>query len=112
MEKTNEPTDVSCIVGSYQLTVSNSANRLHFRAYSETLGRLFEEELTNETLPANLKEHYVECSVIYGLIEDAVAGQSVVLNDNGELRFGFTVRMGRADVRKDMSVMLKEVSMD
>jgi hypothetical protein len=112
MEKTNEPTDVSCIIGSYQLTVSYSNNRLHFRAYSEALGRLFEEELTNEILPANLKENYVECLVIFGLIEDAVAGKQVVLNDNGELRFGFTVRLGRADVKKEISIMLKEVSMD
>jgi hypothetical protein len=79
MEKTDEPTEVGCIVGSYQLTVNNSGNKLGFRAYSETLGRLFEEELTNETLPANLKENYVECSVIYELIEHAVAGKALGL---------------------------------
>jgi hypothetical protein len=77
-------------------------------AYSETLGRLLEEEFTNETLPANLKEQYVECSVIFKLIEQAVASKYIVLNDKGELRFGFTVKLGTAQVKKDISIILKE----
>jgi hypothetical protein len=59
MEKTSESTEVGCVVSGYHLSVGNSHNRLCFRAYSETLGRLFEEELTDETLPANLKDNYV-----------------------------------------------------
>jgi hypothetical protein len=112
MEKRNEPTEVSCIVGSYQLTVCNSDNKLHFQAYSETIGRLFEEEFTNETLPANLKETYGECLVIFGLIEEALANKQVILSDNGELRFSFVVRLGKIDVKKEISLMLKEVTMD
>jgi hypothetical protein len=107
MEKINEPTEISCIVGSYQLTVSNSGNKLGFRAYSETLGRLFEDELTNETVPANLKENYENCLVIYELMGDAVTSQQVILSDNGELRFCFMLKMGRIEVKKEISVMLK-----
>jgi hypothetical protein len=107
MEMTNEPTEVDCIVDSYQLTVTNSSNRLSFQAFSETLGRLFEGELTNDTLPANLKEIYVGCSVIYELIEDAVVGKQVILSANGELRFCFMLKMGRTEVKKEISVMLK-----
>jgi hypothetical protein len=107
MEKTNEPIEVKGIVGSYQLTVINFNNKLRFRAYSETLGKLFEEEFTNETLPANLKEQYEDCLVIYELVGDAVASQQVVLNDNGELRFSFKLMMGKIEKRKEILVMLK-----
>jgi hypothetical protein len=68
---------------------------------------MFEEELTNETLPTNLKENYVGCSVIYELIEDAIIGKQMTLNDSGELRFCFMLRIGRTDVKKEISIMLK-----
>jgi hypothetical protein len=111
MKKASEPNEVSCIVGSYQLTVRNSSNRLYFRAYSEILGRLFEQELIDETLPANLKEQYVKCSVIYGLIGEAIVGKQVVLTDSGELRFRFTVVLGKEEIKKEIVVMLKELWM-
>jgi hypothetical protein len=41
-----------------------------------------------------------------------MANKQVTLNDNGELRFCCMVRMGKIDVKKEISVMLKEVSMD
>jgi hypothetical protein len=107
MQNTNEPAEVGCTVGSYQLIVSNSDNKLRFQAYSETLGRLFEEELTNDTLSANLKDNYGECSVVYELIEHAVAGKQVMLSDSGELRFSFMLKMVKTEVKKEISVMLK-----
>jgi hypothetical protein len=50
--------------------------------------------------------------VIYGLIEEAMADKQVALSDNGELRFSLMLKMGKVEVRKEIVVMLKEVSMD
>jgi hypothetical protein len=60
---------LNCTVGKYQLTIRNFGDRLQLRALSMELCKLFEEELTDDTLPGDLKTNYAECAMVYRVME-------------------------------------------
>lgn len=97
-----------CSVGSYTLTIDHTESSLKFRAYSEMLGKVFESELTDDAMPNDLKAQFIQCSIIYDLIEESFVNKlGVTFNDNGELLINCSVRMGKTDIKKQITVLLK-----
>ena len=86
--------EIRCCTGAYELTIDIVDSKLTFEAYSELTGKQFHGELTNDTLPPQLKFAYKECKVLYALIAQAAEEKGVSLSDVGELKFTFALKMG------------------
>lgn len=83
-----------------------------FQAYSDTVDKLFEGELTNDSLPEELLYVYGDCLTIYSFLREAIAEKNVTFSDNGELKFKLTLGMGVTNIRKEIVVILTEAKID
>jgi len=97
--------------GSYNATVAFAGKRINIRAYSELAGKLFEAVVTSDDMSTADKEYFADCAGLFEMVEECVADKrKIELSDTGELKFHYTVKLGRKnEVARSIDFNLREV---
>lgn len=95
--------------GLYDITVTIEDSKLTFQASSGPAMRRFESELTDDTLPVPLRSSYGDCNTIFEILRE-VPEQEAVLQDNGELKFGFSLKLGKVELKREIVIFMVEVT--
>lgn len=59
-----------------------------------------------------VKETYGDCSIAYELLREIIAAKGVTLNDNGEIKFTYLIKMGKMEVKREILVNMTEVAVE